>query len=93
MSRVVFSQDVRPLSEFRANAAAFLQQVHETKRPLVITQHGKSAAVLLGVHEYEALLEELELLREVQSAETQIDEGKGVSHRSAKKQVMERLSR
>ena len=37
------SQDVQPLSAFRANAAGFLDQVRSTKRPLVLTQHGKSA--------------------------------------------------
>lgn len=62
------SQDVQPLSAFRANAAGFLDQVRATKRPLVLTQHGKSAAVLLDVGEYEALVEELEVVRDIQQA-------------------------
>ncbi|TVP74124.1 MAG: type II toxin-antitoxin system Phd/YefM family antitoxin, partial [Gemmatimonadales bacterium] len=55
MPRIKPSEDVQPLSAFRANAAGFLDQVRETKRPLVLTQHGKSAAVLLEVGQYEAL--------------------------------------
>lgn len=93
MRRLVLSQDVKPLSEFRANVATFLQQVHQTNRPLVITQHGKSAAVLLSVQEYETLLEQLEVLQDVHLAETQLAEGKGVSHQKARKAVLERLSR
>lgn len=91
MRRMVLDQDVKPLSEFRANASAFVQQVRETKRPLVITQNGRSAAVLLDVAEYEELLAKLELLQDIQQAEEQLNKGKGVSHRAAKKQILERL--
>lgn len=40
MQRVLLDQDIKPLSEFRTNAAAFIKQVQTTKRPLVITTHG-----------------------------------------------------
>ena len=43
------SQDIKPLSEFRANVATFVEHVQATKRPLVLTQHGRSAAILLAV--------------------------------------------
>jgi antitoxin YefM len=43
------SVDVRPVTEFRANTSAVLSQVHATKRPVILTQNGRSAAVLLGV--------------------------------------------
>ena len=56
MERVQFDKDVKPISEFRANAPSLIEQVHRTKRLLVITQHGKSAAILLDVQEYEAML-------------------------------------
>lgn len=59
------SQDVQPLSAFRANAAGFLDQVRATKRPLVLTQHGKSAAVVLDVDQYEAMVEEIEVIRDI----------------------------
>ena len=52
MNRIQLDQDIRSLSEFRANVATFIQQVHKTNRPLVITSHGRSTAVLLNVSEY-----------------------------------------
>jgi prevent-host-death family protein len=52
-----FSEDIRSLSEFRANTATFIAQVQTTRRPLVLTQHGRGAAVLLAVDEYERLVE------------------------------------
>ncbi|MGD0281279.1 MAG: type II toxin-antitoxin system Phd/YefM family antitoxin [Dissulfurispiraceae bacterium] len=91
MQRVLLDQDIKPLSEFRANAAAFIKQVQATKRPLVITTHGKSAAVLLDVVEYEALIEKSEVLQDIHAAEQQLKEGKGLGHKEAKSQVLERL--
>ena len=93
MRRVNLDEDIRPLSEFRANAASFVQQVHQTKRPLVITHRGRSAAVLLDVAEYEGLLEKIELLQDVHQAEREIKENKGKSHSDAKKYILSSLSR
>ncbi len=58
------SQDVRPVTEFRAHTSAFLLQVRTTKHPLILTQHGRCAAVLLDVTVYEDLLSEVARLRE-----------------------------
>ena len=92
MRRLKVDQDIRTMSEFRTGIASFLKQVHDTKRPLVITQHGKSAAVLLDVGEYEAMLEKLELLQDVQAAVKQIENGEGVTHRDARNMVLKRVS-
>jgi len=62
MSRLRLDEDIKPLSEFRANVAAFVEQIHSTKRPIIITQHGKSTAVLIDASEYDRLLDRLELL-------------------------------
>jgi antitoxin YefM len=72
MERIELDKDVKPISEFRANATNLIEQVNKTKRPLVITQHGKSSAVLLDVREYEALLDKIELLSDLAEAEEDI---------------------
>jgi antitoxin YefM len=91
MERINLNQDIKPLSEFRANATACIKQVHDTKRPIVITQHGKSAAVLMDVYEYEALLEKLELLQDIRLAEVQISNDQGIPHRQVKNQILAKL--
>jgi len=93
MPRIKPSEDVQPLSAFRANAAGFLDQVRETKRPLVLTQHGKSAAVLLEVGQYEALVEEAELVREIRQAKAELASGQGLSHEEVVKELRARLMR
>ena len=49
MDIINLEEDIRPLSEFRAHAASFVEHVKKTGRPLVLTQYGKSAVVLLDV--------------------------------------------
>lgn len=93
MGSIRFSEDVRPLSEFRANAAAFVEQVQTTHRPIVLTQHGRSAAVLLDVAEYERLVERAEVLDDIRVAEEQIARGEGIEHEEARRQVLARLRR
>ncbi len=92
MQRLRVDQDIKPLSEFRAGVASFFKQIKETKRPLVITQHGKGVGVLLDVQEYEGMQNTIELLQDVQKSVSQIKEGKGIEHAEAKKQVLSRLA-
>jgi antitoxin YefM len=93
MPPIRFSEDIRPLSEFRANAAAFIEHVRTTRRPLVLTQHGRSRAVLLDVAEYERLVERAELLEDIRTAEGQLSRGEGVDHDQARDEVRSRLRR
>jgi prevent-host-death family protein len=87
------SQDVQPLSAFRANAAGFLEQVRATKRPLVLTQHGKSAAVVLDVDEYESLVEQVELIRDIRDARAEMARGEGIDHADVVAELRSRLKR
>jgi antitoxin YefM len=48
--------------------------------------------VLLDVDEYEALLERVELLQEVQTAERQLASGQGITHEDAEARVLSHLS-
>jgi antitoxin YefM len=84
------SVDVRPVTEFRAHTSAVLEQVHVTKRPVVLTQHGRSAAVLLDVDLYESLVEEVALARDVRVAEAQLDAGMGIPHEVVEARLRER---
>jgi prevent-host-death family protein len=89
--RVRPTKDIRPLADFRANLAAVVQQVQRTKRPVILTQHGRSAAVLMDAAEYEALLERADLLEDIRVAETEVAAGKALSHSKAKAAVLAQL--
>jgi antitoxin YefM len=93
MKRLRADKDIKPLSEFRANATTCIQHVTESKRPLVITQHGRSVVVVLDVTEYEALLERLERLEDLHTSEADLEHGRVVGHREAKREALRRLAR
>ena len=86
------SQDIQPLSAFRANAAGFLKSVRESQRPLILTQHGKSAAVVLDVAQYEALVEEVEVIRDIREARAELDRGEGILHADVIGQLKARVT-
>jgi len=93
MQRLKIDQDIRPLSEVRIGIANFIKQVRNTKRPVIITQHGKSVAVLLDAYEYEAIQEKLELLTDVQVSLNQLENGQGITHKNAKERVLKRIQK
>ena len=93
MSRINLSQDIKSLSDFRANAASYVQNIKRTKRPMVITQNGRSSAVVMDVNEYETLLERIELLQDVQIARQQLADGKGIDNDVAKEMILKKISR
>jgi len=81
------------MSEFRTGIASFLKQVHDTKRPMIITQHGKGVAVLLDVNEYEVMQEKIELLQDIQTSISQLENGEGVENNAAKAMVLKRVGK
>ena len=91
MKRLRVNEDIRPMSEFRTGIASFLKQIHDTKRPLIITQHGKGVAVLIDAGEYEAMQERIELLQDIQASIGQIETGQGIDHGHAKATVLKRI--
>ena len=93
MKRLRVNEDIRPMSEFRTGIASFLKQIHHTKRPLIITQHGKGVAVLIDAGEYEAMQERIELLQDIQISIGQIETGQGIDHVHAKATVLKRIKK
>ena len=74
-----------------AHTSAVLTQVHATKRPVILTQNGRSAAVLVDVDVYESLIDELAVLRDVRTAEQQLDAGMGIPHDDVEKRLRDKL--
>ena len=91
MQPLRLDEDIRPLSEFRAGVAGFVRRVSETRRPLLLTQHGRGVAVLVDVREFEAMRERLALLEDVSAAEADIAAGRVTPHDEARARLLESL--
>jgi prevent-host-death family protein len=66
-----------PVSDLRQDASATLKRVRKSKRPLIVTQRGRTAAVLLSVNAYQKGEQEREILRLLALGEREIAVGKG----------------
>ena len=84
---------VKPLSEFQSNAKKLIEEVRASREALVLTEEGVRAAVVVEAREYDRLVEELDLLREIHIAEQQLAAGQGVAHEQARAQVFSALKR
>ena len=91
MQKIKIDQDIRSLSEVRNAMANFIKQDHDTKRPVIIRQHGKGFAVLLSANEFEAMQEKIELLSDIQTSLNQLEKGAGISHKDAKDKLLKRI--
>ena len=69
--------DTIPVTDLRQDASATLKRVRKSKRPLILTQRGKAAAVLLSVDTYEKGEREREILKLLARGEREIAAGKG----------------
>ena len=68
-----------PVTDLRQDAAAVLKRLQASSEPLVITQRGRAAAVLISLEAYERSRQERELLRQLARGEQEIGSGRGYS--------------
>ncbi len=71
--------EIIPVTDLRQDAAAVLDRVRGSNHPLVITQRGRAAAVLMSVGAYERIVYEREVLGILARGEEEIKEAKGFS--------------
>jgi len=65
MKSLKVSEDILPLGEFKTNAASILKSLAERKSPLVITQNGRPACVIISPAEFDRLQERQAFLEAV----------------------------
>ena len=75
------TRDINSLSNFKRETPKFLEQLRETKAPIVLTLNGVSEIVVQSAGGYQELLdrlEEFELRETIRIGLQDIREGKGV---------------
>jgi prevent-host-death family protein len=69
--------DIIPITDLRQDAAAALKHLKLSRQPVVITQRGRAAAVLLSMEAYERSEHERQLLHLLARGEQEITAGRG----------------
>lgn len=75
MPEPVFSQDVRPITEFKVKGSEIVEQVVRTRRPVLITKRGRGVAVIVDLDEFERMREDLAFGRAVDEGAAQAARG------------------
>jgi len=69
--------NILPVSDLRQNAAKVLKKLRDNKKPIIITQRGRAAAVIIGVEAYEKSEHDKEILKLLAKGEKEIEIGEG----------------
>ncbi len=72
------ADDIVPIGELKAHLSERIRELRSSQRPLIVTQNGKAAAVLLAPEEFDRLTNEASFVAAVQEGLAQADEGKVV---------------
>jgi len=73
----ILADDIRPAADLKNKSNQLLRQVQTTRRPILLTQKGKPAAVLVDVKEFADKLASKRMARLLEQAEIEIAGGKG----------------
>jgi len=65
-----------PVTDMKRHAAKILDALRQDQAPMVITEHGRAAAVLLDVSTYEALTRRSDILKGIEQGEREFAEGR-----------------
>jgi prevent-host-death family protein len=69
--------NIVPITDLRQDATSIVKRVSTASEPVIITQRGRAAAVMISLEAYEHCQHELEILRLLARGEKEIAAGKG----------------
>ena len=87
MKPINISQNIVSLADFKNKASKMLHDVRSSHRPLVITQNGKAAAVLISPSDFDLLTEQARFIDAVQSGMADVQQGRILSDEALDKEL------
>jgi len=75
------------VTNLKRQATKILADLHESKEPVLITEHGRASAYLLDVEDYELMQRRIEILEGIARGEAAYQEGRVASHLEARKKM------
>lgn len=76
---------VELVTTLKRQATKILADLHETKEPVLITEHGQPSAYLVDVNDFEYMQTRMQILEGIARGETAALEGHTLTHDQAKK--------
>lgn len=76
MKPIHVSENIVSLSDFKNHASKMLRQMQSSQRPIIITQNGRAAGVLISPAEFDLLSEQSRFVQAVQSGLSDVEQGR-----------------
>lgn len=76
MKTISISQDIVPIAEFKTSISKWFKSLRNTGHPLIITQNGKPAGVLLSPNDYDELVYKKSFLDSIGRGISDADNGR-----------------
>ncbi|MBI2391138.1 MAG: type II toxin-antitoxin system Phd/YefM family antitoxin [Deltaproteobacteria bacterium] len=86
------AEDIVSVSDFKARAADWPKRVAETGQPVIITQNGKAAGVLVSPLEFDRLRERAQVVEAIAAGLADEEAGRVVSHAAVLAEMKQRAS-
>jgi prevent-host-death family protein len=80
------------VTTLKRQATKILSELHETKEPVLITEHGKPSAYLVDFEDFEQLQSRMQILEGIARGEAAVLEGRAMSHAKARNNMSKWLS-
>ena len=87
------TEDIKPVTQLKTRAARLIQELHQNRRPMVITQNGKASAVMMDVASYEELKNTVVMLRLLAMSDADVAAGRVHAHDDVFRGLKKRLLR
>ena len=90
MQSISVSEDIVPVGEFKTQIACHLKRIVDGAGPLIITQNGRAAGILLSPVEYDRICDRERFFESVFAGAGDADAGRVVDTATLRKRLAER---
>jgi prevent-host-death family protein len=90
MKNIQIASDIIPLGEFKTGLSACMKKIQATGQPLIITQNGRPAGVLLSPVEYDNLVYRKQFIESVEQGLAAAESGEVYSAEEVRKMFAEK---
>ena len=87
MKKLTISKDIVPVAEFKTSISKYLKSLKETGHPVIITQNGRPAGVLITPAEYDNLTDKSLFIESVNRGLNDIESGEFYSTEELKEKI------
>ncbi|MBE8189325.1 MAG: type II toxin-antitoxin system Phd/YefM family antitoxin [Candidatus Thioglobus sp.] len=85
------SEDIKPISYLKNNAAKVIKTITENKRPMIITQNGEAKAVVQDIKSYDDVQEMAALSKLITISEAQVEKGNWTPQEEVFEEIRQKL--